>query len=171
MDPGDIAAEKIVFPLINMMMARVARRRDGPHFKWRDAHEVVILQDRDAISRDRLNPPPKPFHFVAIKPSGGGDELCRIDQVRRAARMHVNGRPELGEPPGRAGMIEMNVTEKDMPDIVNAETSFRQLRGDGLEGRFRSRVEKDQTIIRLERGCRDDAAPAEMLSIEDMDHG
>ena len=43
-----------------------------------------------------------------------------------AARMDVNRGPKLGESPGRAGVIEMNMTEEDMPDVVSGSTNLLQ---------------------------------------------
>ena len=90
--------------------------------------------------------------------------------MRRAARMHVNRRAEFRETPGGAGMIEMNVTEENVADILNAETSFRKLRGHRLEGRFRAGIEKDQSIVCLEDGRGDDARAAKMSGIEHVHH-
>ena len=36
--------------------------------------------------------------------------------------MNVDRRALLGETPGRAGMIEMNVTEKNVANVVRRET-------------------------------------------------
>jgi hypothetical protein len=57
-----------------------------------------------------------------------------------------------------------------MPNIVNAETSFRELRNEGFESGFRAGVEQDQPVIRFDRGGSDDPAAAEVLAIEDVDH-
>ena len=36
----------------------------------------------------------------------------------------VNRRSKLGESPGRAGVIKMNMTEEDMPDVVRRSTNL-----------------------------------------------
>ncbi len=145
---GNVATENGVVPMINMVMAGVAGSRDRANFELANADDIVVLQNSNAFRRHRVDLSPKPFHFVAVKAGGGSDELCRIDQVGRAARMDVNRRAELREAPGRAGVIEMNMAEENMPDILKAEASLGKLRGDGLEGRFRAGVEKDQAIVR-----------------------
>ena len=92
--------------------------------------------------------------------------------MRRAARMDVNGRAEFRETPGGAGVIEMNVTEKHVPDILGGESRPPELFGQVDEGRLRSGVEEHKPIAGLERGRGDDAGPAELPRIENMDgHG
>ena len=51
-----------------------------------------------------------------------------------AAGMHVNRGPKLGESPSRAGVIEMNMTEKDMPDVVSRSTNLPQRDNDIVKG-------------------------------------
>ena len=40
------------------------------------------------------------------------------------AGMDVNHRSKLGESPGRAGVIKMNMTDEDMPDVVSRSTNL-----------------------------------------------
>jgi hypothetical protein len=151
-------------------MAGMARGRDRANFKWRDADNITVLQNSNAFLRHRGNSSPQSFHLIAIETGSGSDQFCGIDEMRRAARMHVNYRAEFRETPRRAGMIEMDVTEKNMPDITDGEAPLRKLRDHGLEGRLRAGIEKDQAIIGLERSRGDDAAPAEVLRIENVNH-
>lgn len=107
---SNVAAKDVVVPVINMMMTGVAGGRDRANFEWRDADKVIVLQNSNAFRGHRGDFSPEPFHLVAIKASGGSDKLCGIDQVRCAARVHVNRRAKLRETPRGAGMIEMDVT-------------------------------------------------------------
>ena len=92
--------------------------------------------------------------------------------MRRAARMDVNGRAEFRETPGSSSVIEMNMTEKDVPNVVGGETRFVELLGHIREGRFRSGVEEHKPLTSLEGRRRNDAPPAELSCIENMDvHG
>ena len=84
--------------------------------------------------------------------------------------MDVNGRAEFRETPRGAGVIEMNVTEKHVPDVFGGETRLLELFGYVREGRLRSRVEEHESIVSLDRCRRDDASPAELPRIENMDH-
>lgn len=92
--------------------------------------------------------------------------------MRRAARMNINPGAEFREAPGGAGVIEMDMAEKDMPDIFSGKTSSLNLLDHVGKGRFRSRVEQDEPVLRFHRGDGDDAGPAELPCIENMDgHG
>ena len=156
--PGDIAAEKIVFPLINMVMTGVPGRRDRAHFKSANPDDVQIVDNSDALLGDRREPPPQPFHVVAIDARRRFDESCRIDQVRRSSGMDVNRRAEFRETPGGAGVIEMDVAKENVPHIFGGKSSLLEFRGYVLEGRFRTGVEQNDSIIRLKRGGGDDAS-------------
>ena len=98
------------------------------------------------------------------------DEFCRIDEVRRAARMDVNGRAEFREAPCGAGMIEMDVTEKHVPDVSGRETSSAESFSHVRERRLRPGVEEDESIVSLDRRRRDNARPAELPCVENVDH-
>src|SRR5205085_11313617 len=167
---GNVAAEDGIVPVINVMMAGVARRRDGANLKWSNPDDDVVFQNANAFRSDPGKFPPQLFHLVAVKTSRRGNQLSRIDEMGRAARMHVDRRAQLREPPGRAGVIEMDVAEKDAPNVARIEPKFAEFVRDVIEGRFRPGVEKRQPIVRFERGRCDDAGPAEMLRIENVNH-
>ena len=83
--------------------------------------------------------------------------------------MDVNGRAEFRETPGGPCVIEMNVTKKDVSNVLGGETHFVELLGHIGESRFRSGVEEHKTLTSLEGGRRNDAPPAELSCIENMD--
>jgi hypothetical protein len=156
--------------MINVVMTRVPRGLEGADGKGRDFDNIVILENADTIRRDRREFSPEPFHLVAVKTRGGGDEFRRVDEMRGSAGMNVDRRAELGEAPGRSGVIEMDVTEKDVANVARREAESGKLVRDAGKRRFRAGIEKHRAIVRLEHGCRDDAAPAEMLGVENVDH-
>src|ERR1700738_2364702 len=131
---GNVAAENEVVPMIDMVMARVTGRGDRANLKRRDADNIVVRQDADAFRRDPRKFSPEPFHVVAIKAGGGCDQFRRVDEMRRAARVDGDGRAELGETPRRAGVIEMNMAEENMPDVAGSESKFAEFALDVLEG-------------------------------------
>ena len=51
-----------------------------------------------------------------------------------AAGMHVNRGPKLGESPSRAGVIEMNMTEEDVPNVVRGSTNLPKCGDDIVKG-------------------------------------
>jgi hypothetical protein len=48
--------------------------------------------------------------------------------------MDVNRRTKLGESPSRAGMIKMNMTKEDMPDVVSRSTKLPNRSNDLIKG-------------------------------------
>ena len=149
-DTGDITAENAVVPLINMMVTGVPGSSDGANFKRRNTNNFHVLHDPDPLGRDWRDPPPYSSHVVAKNARGRLDEFHGIDQVRRAARMHINGRAGpslprdesdrladrtgvLGKTPRGARMIQMNVTEKDVSDICWANANFSETGSDVLK--------------------------------------
>ena len=92
--------------------------------------------------------------------------------MRRTARMDVNRRAEFRKAPGGAGVVEMNVAQKHVPDIFGSEACPLELPGQVYESRLWTGVEEHKPIVRLDRCCGDNAAPAELPRIENMDdHG
>jgi hypothetical protein len=51
-----------------------------------------------------------------------------------ATGMNVNRGPKLGESPGRAGVIEMNMTEEDVPNVVSGSTNLPKRGYDIVKG-------------------------------------
>ena len=49
-DAGDVPAENIVLPLIDVVMAGVARSFNRAHFECANADNFRVLQDSDALS-------------------------------------------------------------------------------------------------------------------------
>ena len=77
---------------------------------------------------------------------------------------------EFGKSPCCSGVIEMDVTEKYMPDVSGGEADLAQFGGYVFKGRCRSRIKKHESVVRLHRGGGDDAGPAEVPGVENMDH-
>jgi hypothetical protein len=83
-----------------------------------------------------------------------------------ATRMNINRGPKLGESPGRAGVVKMNMTEEDVPNVVSRRTKPPKRSYDIVKGRLRSGVEKDKALIRFQRGRCNDAQPADLNGVE-----
>src|SRR5437016_7889165 len=137
--------------MVNMMMTGVTRSGDGTNFERRHSHDFIVLQNFDALGRNGRDFPQKPFHVVAENAHGRLDQFCGIEQVRRAAWMHVN-RCSFRETPGGAGMVEMNVTQKNMAHVFRVRPGLAESSSHVIEGRFRAGVEQCDTVVRPERG-------------------
>jgi hypothetical protein len=48
--------------------------------------------------------------------------------------MNVNCGPKLGESPGRAGVVKMNMTEENVPNVVSRSTNLPKRGDDILKG-------------------------------------
>src|SRR2546430_13554406 len=118
-DKGNITAEDSIVPMVNMMMTGMARCGDGANFKRGHRDNRFVFQNSDAVFRDRCDSTPQPLHVVAEDPGSGCDQLAGINEVLSPTGMDVNRRTKLGESPGRPGVIKMNMTEEDMPDVVS----------------------------------------------------
>src|SRR5207244_548526 len=121
-------------PMIHVMMIGVARGGERAHLERADANYFVVLNAPDAIGRHRRDATPEFFHLVAEDARGGVDQLGGIDQMLRAAGMHVDRGSQFGETPGCAGVIEMNVTEEDVTNIRGGKTDFAKIRNYIVEG-------------------------------------
>src|SRR5437868_8636185 len=156
--------------MINVVMTGVPGRRDRADFERSDADNIVVLQNFDALLGDGRDAAPESFHVVAVEARGGSDELRRIDEVGRAARMHINRGTKFREAPRRAGMVEMNVAEKDVPNVFRGEMNLAKFRREIFEGRLGPRIEQDQALVSLERGAGDAAGAAEIMRVENGEH-
>src|ERR1700739_46465 len=132
---GNVAAENIVFPVINVVMTGVTRRRNGPNFKRRHTNDFVVFQNLDPLHWHRRNFSPESFHVAAEDSRRRLYQLCRIDQMRCATGMYINSR-RFREPPRRARVVEMNVAQKNMANVFGIETGFAKIANDVIERRF-----------------------------------
>jgi hypothetical protein len=72
--------------------------------------------------------------------------------------MHINRRARTASPartresPRGTGVIEMNVTEKNVPHILSRKAGFAKIGNHIVESRFRSGIEQRDTVVGFERG-------------------
>jgi len=133
-DTGNITTEHIIFPMINMMMTGVARGGEGADFELGYLNGVLILQNSDALFRDRFDSAPQSPHVVAEDAGSGCNQLGGIDEMLSATGMNVNRGPKLGETPGRAGVVKMNMTEEDVLNVVSGGADLPKRSDDIVKG-------------------------------------
>ena len=171
---GNVPTEHSIIPMINVMVTGVTRRGDGADFERRQADSFHVLQDPHSRGRYRSNSAPKSLHLIAKDALCGLDQFRWIDKVRRAARMHINSRARpsrtggFSKTPRGPSMIKMDVAEKNMANVLGREAMFAQIDNHIIEGRFRSRIEKCDTVVRLKRSRCNDAGESELSSVEDV---
>ena len=74
------------------------------------------------------------MHVVTENAGRGGDQLRGVNEVLRTAGMDINRRTKLGESPGCAGVIEMDMTDENMPDVVSGGTNLPKRGYDIVKG-------------------------------------
>ena len=72
--------------------------------------------------------------------------------MRRAARMDINCCAQFRESPRRAGVIEMNVTQKNMAHVFRVRAGLAESSSDVFISRFGPGIEQRNSVVRLERG-------------------
>src|SRR5713101_8218905 len=84
--------------------------------------------------------------------------------------MHVN-RCSVREPPGGAGMIEMNVTEKNVAHVFGVRAGLAESSRHVVEARFRAGVEQCYTVVGFERGRGHNPGTSKLSRIKNRDQG
>jgi len=87
----------------------------------------------------------------------------------RANRMDVDSRSRFGESPRCAGMIEVNVTEKNVANILCRKADFAKIDNYVVERRFGAGIKKSDAVIGFDGGCGNNAGTTELTGIEDVD--
>lgn len=167
-DAGDISAENVVPPMVNVMVTGMAWRCDRPDFERGDRDDLIVFENSDAFCRDGCDVTPQPLHVLPKDARCGCDQLGGIGEVLGAAGMDVNGGAKLGETPGRPRVIKMNMTEEDMLNVVSGRPNIFKRSDNVVEGRFRPGIEKGEAVVSFERGCGDNAWPPELNGVEDV---
>ena len=156
--------------MIDVVVRSMPRGSKRAHFKPADLNRTAVLGDAHFILRDRPHLAPKPSHFVPKNAGRGFHQPRGIDQMARAPRMNMNRRAQFGETPRRSRVIEVDVAEENVAHVVRRKAGCAHRRGNIPESRVRAGVEKDDAVTRLERGHGDDAGPAQVQGVEDVDH-
>ena len=133
-DAGDIAAEEIIFPMVNMMMTGMAWRGDSADCELAHVNDIVVLQNSDAFFRDRRDLAPQSLHVVAEDAARGCDQFGGIDEMLSTTGMNINRGPELGKTPSRTGVVKMDMTEENVLNIVSGSTELAEPGDDIVKG-------------------------------------
>jgi hypothetical protein len=120
--------------MVNMMMTGMARCGEGADFELGYLNHVLIVQNSHALLRDRFESAPQSPHVAAENAASGRDQLGGIDEMLSAPGMNVNRGPKLGESPGRAGVVKMDMTEEDVLNVVSGCTERPKRSDDIVKG-------------------------------------
>src|ERR1700731_3511229 len=100
------------------MMVRVSGSVEHVEPAPSDRDGVAVGECGQIAGRNGHDLPPQRAHHISIYAGGAGDELRRIDEVRSSDLVDVYLRlgEETDKGTGGAGVIEMNVGEKQFGD-------------------------------------------------------
>ena len=126
-------------------------------------HRVAVADDVQARLRHRDHRAPALLE-VRVQARGAREQPRRVDQVRRAALVHVDRhvRPAAQERAGGARMVEVDVCQQDRARLEVAEGGKQR-----LLRRLRARVD-DHAVELVDA---DDPLAAEMADVDGTHHG
>src|SRR5439155_26218864 len=92
---------------------------------------------------------PQRVEGVAVEPAGAGLEPARVDHMRRADFRHVylQARVPPDERSRRAGVVEVDVRQEQVPDVLQREAARGEPRLERLEARARAAVEEREAVV------------------------
>ncbi len=150
-------------------MPGVPRGLDDPDLETGDLQHAAVLHRRDAVGRSREDLPPQRVHPVTVDPGGAGQQLARVDQVGRAGGVDVDARPLLRPPAGGPGVIQMDVSDQDVPDVRRRQAAPIELGGESGQRRSRSRLDQYRSLWPMDQKTGDDMGGTLELQIDGLD--
>src|SRR6185436_17824534 len=100
------------------MMFGMSRRIDRNKSQVSDHDFPAILRHMQFIFWNRQELTPQGLHAIPINSGGAGDQLLRVQHVRRTDGMHKYFRALSRQPASRAGMVEVNMCEQDVSQVT-----------------------------------------------------
>src|SRR5215212_6127720 len=96
---------------------------------------LPVFQDLDPVLRYGTRLTPELLHPLAVDAGGALYELRRVDEVRVADLVHVEGRvgQHLREMSRGAGMVQVYVREVDLPHVSVGDALVLQASGEPVE--------------------------------------
>ena len=115
---------------------------------------TCVADDVDVLGRDGYELAPEPVERVAVEPAGARFELRRVDHVRGSDLRDVNLQRRMlaDERARRAGVVEMDVREEQMPDVGELEPTLGEPGLQVLDAGRRAAVEERGAVVRSRRG-------------------
>ena len=98
-------------------MLCVTGRVDRKKVEIPDNDLLRIHWDCELILRNRQKLTPESLHPISVNARGAGDQLFRIQQMRRAIRVDKDLRALTREPARRACMVKVDVREQNVGNV------------------------------------------------------
>jgi hypothetical protein len=129
---------------------------------------LAAFQDVDPPGRNGNELAPETVHILAVQAPGTGDELRGVDHVRRAALVHED--IDVGilshERPGRAGVIEMDMREQDVPHIPHRHALLLERPLQVFDRGRRTWIDERNAGRAVQNRRRDDFRDAEKVEVD-----
>ncbi len=159
-----IADECYVFRLVEVadVMRSMAGCVDDFEFARAERKGLATFEDPETFLWDGEVIAKKDLQVIGPKASGAGEKFGRIDHVRSAFGVDINGKARIfaDERAGGAGVVQMNVGKKDGVEIANSDATNVEGLPQSFERGARARVDDGAMAVRLEkRGCDGVRAP------------
>ncbi len=143
-------------------MRRVARRRKAREAENAVAHEVHVA------ARHRSELAPERVEGVSVEPACAALESLGLDQMRCSdlGDVHLQLGMLAHQHAGGARMIEMNVTQQEMPHVRKLHALLLEAVLQRGDRRRRSAVEQRGAVIGVEQVAPDRALAARVVKVD-----
>ena len=132
--------------------------------------EHAVPDRVDVLLRHRSQLAPERVERVAVEPARALLQPARVDEVRCADRrdVHLQRRVLADECPGRAGVVEVDVAEQQVPDVGQREAAVGEARLQRVDRRRGAAVEERRPVVGVEQVARDDPLAAEVVEVDGL---
>ncbi len=133
--------------------------------------EHACADDVHVLRRHRRELAPERVERVAVQPARAALEPRRVDEVRRAdlGDVHLERGMLAHEHARRAGVVEVDVAQQQVPDVGELQPARGQPGLQRLDRRARAAVEQRRPVVRLEEVRRDRPLRAVMVQVDRLE--
>ena len=120
------------------------------------------------LRRHGLDLAPQPIHVLRVEPSGAREQLGRVREVRRAARVDedFDVRVLLENRSDGSRVVQVDVGHEDLPHVLEPDALPRQRGRELRDGGRRAGIDQRDAGGPVENRRGDDLGPAEEVEID-----
>ena len=145
-------------------------RLDRPKLQPAEGEPVTVGQRPDAGLGNRQDRPPQAVHLRAVDPRRAGQQAGRVHQMLRPEAVHVHraARRGRGHVPGRAGVVEVDVRQQQVPHVAEARAQGRESGFEHRQRAGRPALDDRQALVGLQDVGGDGPGLAEVFQIDQV---